>query len=253
MSFNLKSIQKGVVVTPPRLLIFGPHGTGKTTFASEAPNPILLPTEDGRGRLDIASFPIAKTYADVCEAIGTLLNEDHDYQTLAIDSIDWLEPIIWAEACRRNGWADIETPGYGRGYIAAVDVWRELFNGLVALRESKGMQLILIAHTDIKVFNDPANEPYDRYLVKLQPRAAALVQEFCDAVFFINFRTSTTKTDKGFKKFVTRGVGHGERVAYTEERPSHYAKSRYDMPAEISLPKGGSYAAIAKHIFPTNA
>jgi len=249
MAFNLSSIQRGVVVTPPRLVIYGPHGVGKTTFASEAPGAILLPTEDGKGQLDMASFPVAKTYAEVCEALGTLTNEQHEFQTLAVASLDWLEPIIWAETCTRNKWDDIETPGYGKGYIAASDVWREFFAGLVALREAKGMQVILLAHTEIKVFNDPSNEPYDRYQIKLQPRAAAIAQEWADAVLFVNFRTTTQKTDKGFKKFVTRGIGHGERLAYTEERPSHYAKTRYDMPSEIQLPKGGAYNAVAKHIF----
>lgn len=249
MAFNLSSIQRGVVVTPPRLIVYGPHGVGKTTLASEAPSPILLPTEDGKGQLDMPSFPIATSYADVCEAIGTLLNEQHEFSTLAVDSLDWLEPLIWAETCKRGGWTDIEQAGYGKGYIAAADVWREFFAGLVALREAKHMQVILLAHTEIKVFNDPSNEPYDRYQIKLQSRAAAIAQEWADAVLFVNFRTTTQKTDKGFKKFVTRGVGHGERLAYTEERPSHYAKTRYDMPAEIALPKGGAYDAVAKHIF----
>jgi hypothetical protein len=113
------------------------------------------------------------------------------------------------------------------------------------------MQVVLLAHTEIKVFNDPSNEPYDRYQIKLQARAAAIAQEWADAVLFVNFRATTQKTDKGFKKFVTRGIGSGERVAYTEERPSHYAKTRYAMPSEVSLPKGGAYAAIASHIFPT--
>ena len=54
MGFDLSSITTGPAITPPRLLVYGPHGVGKTTFLSEAPSPILLPTEDGKGKLDIA-------------------------------------------------------------------------------------------------------------------------------------------------------------------------------------------------------
>lgn len=253
MSFNLQSIRRGPAISPPRVVIYGPHGVGKTTFLSEAPSPILLPTEDGIAKLDIASFPIARKYSEVREAIATLQNESHEFQTLGIDSLDWLEPIVWKETCERNGWDDIEKPGYGKGYLAAADVWRELFDSLVQLRDTKGMQVVLTAHTEIKRFDDPGSEPYDRYQIKLQPRASAIVQEWADAVLFCNYKVYTQKTDVGFKKVITRGVGLGERVLYTEERPSHYAKNRYDLPAEIAMPKGQSYANFAQHAFSTAA
>ena len=115
------------------------------------------------------------------------------------------------------------------------------------------MQVILTAHTEIKSFNDPSNEPYDRYGIKLQARASALAQEWADAVLFANFKSYVAKTDKGFKKIVSRGVSLGERVLYTEERASHLAKNRYSMPAEIAMPKGGAYATLAGHLFPTTA
>lgn len=251
MSFNLSSISTGPNITPPRLVVYGPHGLGKTTLIAEAPSPILLPTEDGKGTLSVHSFPVAKSYADVCEAIGTLLNDKHEYATFGLDTIDWLEPLIWRETCARNNWADIEQPGYGKGYTAAADVWREFYQGLVALRDERGMQVILTAHTQVKSFNDPQNDPYDRYQIKLQDRASAITQEWADGVLFLNQKNYTSKSDKGFKKIVTRGISMGERVLYTEERASHLAKNRYGLPAEIGLPKGASYATLAKHLFPT--
>lgn len=253
MGFDLQSIRRGPALSPPRVVIYGPHGVGKTTFAAEAPGAILLPTEDGIGKINCASFPLARSYADVREAINTMLAENHDFTTLGVDSIDWLEPLVWAETCARNKWADIDTPGYGKGYLAADDVWRELFDALVQLRDSRGMQVIIVAHAQVKQFNDPSNEPYDRYSPKLHARANALVQEWADAVLFCNFKTYTQKHDTGFKKILTRGVGLGERVIYTEERPSHLAKNRYDLPPEIPMPKGSAYAEFARHAFSTTA
>jgi hypothetical protein len=61
-----------------------------------------------------------KSYGDIMDAIGVLYNDEHDFKTVVLDSADWAEPMVWAETARINGWKDIETPGYGRGYVAAL-------------------------------------------------------------------------------------------------------------------------------------
>ena len=245
MAFNLSTIRRGVVHTPPRVVVYGPHGVGKTTFAACAPSPILMQTEDGEGIIDVPRWGLLRTYADIMEAFGTLINERHEFATAAIDTMDWLEPIVHAETCARNKWSDIEAPGFGKGYLAADDVWREVFAGLDAMR-AKGMAVILLAHSEVKQFNDPVNDPFDRYQIKLQKRGASLMQEWADAVLFATYKTYTEKTDAGFRKTVTKGKGHGERVLYTEERPAFYAKNRYGLPPEIEL----SYQAFSQAMYP---
>ena len=95
------------------------------------------------------------------------------------------------------------------------------------------MQIIMLAHCDVKAYNDPSSEPYDRYTIKLHKGATAIVQEWADAVLFANYRTYVQATDKGFNQKVNKGIGTGERVLYTEERPSYYAKNRYQLPPEL--------------------
>lgn len=250
MAIDLKSIRRGPRLSPPRIIMYGPHGVGKTTFGASGPNPILLPIdgEDGKGLLDIPDFPLLKSYGEVIEAIGTLYDGGHDFETAIFDSLDWLEPLIWRETCQRNGWTDIESPGYGKGYVAADDVWREYLSGLSALRDVKGMAIVLLAHCEITKFNDPNNEPYDRYGIKLHKRANALVQEWAEAVFFANYKVHTEKSDAGFNKKVVRGAGFGERVIYTEERPAHLAKNRWDLPPEMPFPKVGAFQTIVDHM-----
>lgn len=245
MAISLASVKRGVTISPPRIVLYAPHGVGKTTFGASTPSPILLPFEDGEGVIDVPRFPKLTSWSELIEALGVLANEPHDFKTAVVDTIDWMEPHVWAETCIRNKWADIETPGFGKGYIAASDTWREFFKWLDYLREAKGMSVVLLAHTEAKTFNDPANDNYDRYQIKLQKRAADLVQEWGDAVLFANFKTYTTKTDTGFKKTVTKGTGSGERVMYTEERPAFYAKNRYSLPPELPF----SYAAFAEAAF----
>ena len=235
MTISLASLLNSTAIQPPRVLIHGVAGVGKTNFAAGADAPVFVMTEDGLGTLQVPHFPLARSYAEVVEALDALLAEEHDFRTVVIDSVDWLEPLIWAETCRRHGWPSIESPGYGKGYAEALNVWRECIDLLNALRNGKGMAVIQIAHTDIKRFDSPEHEPYDRYGIKLQSRAAALLQEHSDVVLFANYQISIAKADVGFNKKVTRALGKGERVMHTSERPAFLAKNRYGLPDTLPL------------------
>ena len=101
MALNIASLRSGAQNKPPRILAYGVHGVGKTSFAASAGAPVFLQTEDGLGLIDAPSFGLLKTYDEVMEAIGALYSEDHDRKTVVIDSLDWLEPLIWAQACWR--------------------------------------------------------------------------------------------------------------------------------------------------------
>jgi len=235
MAISLAQLTRVSAPKPPRLLVHGVAGVGKTTFASQAHQPVFLQTEDGLGTLPVAHFPLARTFEEVLEALVALYTEPHDLQTVVVDSVDWLEPLIWAKACRDNGWASIEDAGFGKGYLAALTYWRQYLDGLNALRDDRGMTVIQIAHTDIKRFDSPEHDPYDRYVIKLHSRAAALLQEHSDAVLFANYRISTVKADVGFNKKVNRALGSGERVLHTAERPAFLAKNRYGLPETLPL------------------
>jgi len=244
MAISLSSLNRQSVQKPPRIVLYGVHGVGKTTFAANAPNPVIIQTEDGLGSIDIDHFPLATSFDDVIGAFGALYTEDHDFETLIIDSLDWLEPLVWAEACKRNNWQSIEDAGYGKGYLAAIDVWREYLDAVNGLRTEKSMAIIQTAHAEINRFDNPETEPYDRYQIKLHKRASDLVQEHADMVLFANWKTSVTKADAGFNKKVTRGIGAGTRVIYTEERPAFLAKNRHRLPPELPLDWNALAAAM---------
>jgi hypothetical protein len=248
MAISLSSISAAPQIRPPRICLYGPHGIGKSSFGAMAPNPIFVPTEEGFGQLNVPAFPLLKTFGEVIEALAALHNEQHDYQSVIIDSVDWLEPMIWTATAQLNGKDDIEAFGFGKGYIYALDQWRTLFGWLNALRDNKNMAVVMIAHCQVKRFDDPNTDPYDRYSIKLQERASALVQEWADMVAFANFKTYTTKTDVGFNQKKTRGTGTGERVLYTEERPSHLAKNRYSLPPEIPFVRETVWPTIHEYL-----
>ena len=100
---SLKDIISGQSFSPPVVLLYGPPGVGKTTFAGNAPAPIFIQTEDGAGVVGADRFPLAESYDAVEQQLGTLVKEDHDFKTLVIDSLDWLESLVWAKVCEVQG------------------------------------------------------------------------------------------------------------------------------------------------------
>lgn len=243
MAFNLSSIRRNESVSAPRLLIYGVEGIGKSSFAAGAPNPIFIQTEDGLGSLQVSHFPLATQVSHVLDAISALFSDDHEYKTVVIDSVDWLENLILRDIDEKYEAKDL---AYGKGAMIAADKMREVLAGLNALRNERGMAVILIAHCEIKRFDSPETEPYDRYQPKLQARSSALVREWCDAVLFANYKTLVKKDDVGFNKSVARGISTGERLLYTAERPAYMAKNRYGLPESLPLSWEAFESAISK-------
>lgn len=244
---TLAGIRTGARPAPRRTQVAGVEGVGKSTFAADAPNPIFIAAEDGIRHLNVASFPEPRTFGDVLDAVRTLIDEEHPYKTLAIDTVDWIEPLIWSDLCSRHGWESIETPGYGKGYAVALDEWRKLLAELDRLRAAKGMEIILLAHVTIKTFSNPAGQDFSRYESKLNRSASALVREWTDANLFATFEEFTKKD--GMK---VKGVSTGRRVLYTQRTAAWDAKNRFNLPDELPL-SYEEYAAACQAAAPASA
>jgi hypothetical protein len=249
MAISLDSISKGRARKAPRIVLLGVEGVGKCTFAAQAESPIFIPTkgEKGLDEIDAHKFPPARSYTEVVEAIGSLYNEKHDYKTVVVDSASALEPLVWEEACRVAGKSSIEEigGGFGKGYIESLKYWRELTEGLDALREDRGMASILIGHVVTAEFNDPEADPYTTYAADVNKKAASLLYRWADAVLFANFkRAIVQKTDVGFNKKASRATSTGQRFLYCEKRPAHPGKNRWSLPYELPLSWQALRAAI---------
>jgi hypothetical protein len=234
----LDFIKKGVEFKPPVVLLYGTEGIGKTTWATSSENSILIPIEEGWGHLDVNRFPLITNFEQFASAIHALEVEDHDYSNIVIDSVDWLERLVHQrtiELFPQGGISEISDYPYGGGYAKAIGVWeKHVLQPLTRIRNDRGMGIILIAHSEIKPFADPVNEPFDRYQIKLHKSSAAKISEWADCVLFANWEMHTTKTSKGMSEH-TRGVGQGKRKLFCEERPGWRAKNRYGLPPELDF------------------
>ncbi len=232
---GLSRIQKGVRKMPRRCLLYAVEGIGKSTFASLSNKPVFVPTEEGLNDIDCESFPVATHFDEFVDNIATLIRDEHQYQTVVVDTLDWLERLIFQKVCKEKNVKSIEEIGYAKGYKFALVHWERVISGLGILRNDKGMMVIMLAHSQVERFEAPDSDSYDRYTPRLHKLASGLVREWSDEVFFATYKVSVKKEDKGFNQKRGMGVDRDERVMKCTEKAAHMAKNRLGMPDELKF------------------
>lgn len=228
---SLAAVRTTGEVTSIRLAIIGQAGVGKTTFAASIPGAILLPVEDGAAQIEVPRFPQPETAGDVFDAIKELIETDHPYKAVAIDGLDALEQLVWKRVCDDAKVANIEAVGggFGKGFTAAMEVWRSLLAQLDRLRRAKGMHVVLIGHTEVRAFNDPTQlEPYDRFEQRLNKKVAGLIAQWVDG---LGFAVHDDMIVKGERK----AVGTGARFLRMHHSPAMDAKNRWGLERDLPL------------------
>ncbi len=257
MAISLANLKKVAASPLPIATLYGVPKVGKTSLAAEFPNPVYLNTAGESPPIDIVDLPSntdengnpapVETFDEVLDFVSELITEEHDFGTLIVDSLDGLEPLVWSHTCAINGWSNLEEPGFGKGYLAADEVWREYLRAIEALAQ-KGVWIVQIAHTEITRFDSPTTDPYSRYGIKLHKRASALVQEASSIIGFMNYRATIKEKDVGHNKKVSRADGSGERQIHLEERPGFIAGNRFGMPPKVRYERGKGYETLSKEM-----
>lgn len=248
-----QGIDKEIKIGNPRILIYGTPKIGKTTFAAEAPDPIILDFENGSKHLDVHRIQRSKmpTFTAVMDVLKALYTQDHNYKTIVIDSIDWLERLIFEDICKEYSANSISDPkvkalGYGAGYDLSTARLAEFTKALDHLIEKRNMMPILIGHPQIKVNPNPEHEGYEAYNLKLYKKNEALFREWADCILFARQKVHVvTSEGTGFKKSVNKGKS-GERIISTGENAAYLAGNRYNLPNELPLSYKAFWEAFCK-------
>lgn len=237
MSIAVKSTRRAA---PVRALIHGDGGVGKSTLAASAPLAIFIAAEDGLKNIDAQAVdPPPRTWADVLEAIDHLAALPvSECRTIAIDSLDWIEPLCWSHVCVKGKKPDIESFGYGKGYAAALDEWRVFLRKLETVSAS-GKNVILIAHSVRKPVKNPEGDDYEKWQIKLHEKASGLLKEWVDVVGFAAHEIVVDDSSGRAK-----GMSTGKRVLRTQPNAAYDAKTRYSLPRTIPLDWTSFEAAI---------
>lgn len=235
-AISILGVERGVQTVPVRGCLYGPSGVGKTTFANQCPNSLILDFERGSHHL-VADRIELRDWEHVIITLNTLKTEKHGYRTLVIDTADWAEKLLAAWVCQKHHKDSIEDFGYGKGYTILGEYFSQFLEQLDGLR-AKGMHVFFVAHSQIRKFEQPeAAGAYDRYELKLSKQCAPLLKEWCDMLLFASYETKVVELD-GKKK----AVGGRERVLYTSHTVVWDAKNRHGFAEKLPF----AFASIAR-------
>jgi hypothetical protein len=191
-------------------------------------------------RADIPVLPPAREFGDVLGMLEALTTESHDHKAVAIDAMGGIERLCHNEVCRREfrgEWGDKGFASYQKGPDVSLADWRHLLIALDKLRDERGMTVVILGHSKVKPFKNPAGPDYDRYIVDVHEKTWAMTCKWAEMVLFINFEVSFAKGDENKQK--AKATGGQFRIAYTENDAAYEAKNRHNLPAEIPLGNEG--------------
>lgn len=224
------SITRGRQAAPSKTVLYGTEGIGKTTLAAQFPGALILDTEDGSRRLDVARVSCGD-FAAVEAAMHDLCRDPQGFQTVVIDSVDWAERSLIDSIVRGAGKKSIEDFGFGKGYVFVQERTAK-FLALADQLVARGMHVVMVAHAAVKRTSPPdQTDGFDRYELKLSKQTAPLFKEWADLLLFCNYRTKLIEGADGRKK----GLGGRERIMFAERSAAFDAKNRYGLPAELPM------------------
>jgi len=226
---DLKTLKKALS-HEARILLHGPEGVGKTTFACGAADAFMLDLEGGRALNEPLMPQEPKNYPEVLDFINSLVEQDHEYTTLIVDSLDILEEMVTEYTCQQKGYSNVTEPGYGKGYADRTANWKYFWDLLDALTEQKNMLIILVAHSHIVKVEDPVMPAFDKHALHLYKTEAAKACEIVDVIGFCALKSFTTKDgERNLAKTAN------QRKIYVRTNPAYTAKNRYSMTEEMPL------------------
>ncbi|MFW6042010.1 MAG: AAA family ATPase [Guyparkeria sp.] len=222
----MNSLIKSTTPAPPKMIVYGQPGVGKTTFAASA-GAILLDCENGAGAVSgLTRTPFLQSWPQMRKWLIELATTPPDgVAAVAIDTIDWMiqriveHVVMDLDEKSPNDITNTLGTAHG-GYFKAREivqnvVYRDLLPMLNAVAET-GAAIILLAHAANTKMTTP--EGYDQRLASpdLPHWIAPPFIEWADCVLYAHRQDD-------------------QRLLLTEGTNVILAKNRYGLPAKLDL------------------
>lgn len=239
----LESIKKGPSTRPPKIMLIGQEGVGKSTAGAKMPSPVFLCGESGLVGPQFADTPsfTPTSWAESLAFCDELASNPSGYKTLVIDTLDWIEPMLYAHVvatAKKNEIKHIEDFGYGKGYVIAQQEARKMLAVLDKVNAA-GLAVLILSHSQLKTVKNPEGDDYDHFESKVNTKVAGIFKEWCDAVLFARFEIYVRKD--GMK---VKAQGGTERIVQTTHSAAWDAKNRYGLPEVMDLDMSEIYTRI---------
>nr|DAW93037.1 MAG TPA: AAA domain protein [Caudoviricetes sp.] len=225
------NITKGIISKPVKVCVYGVEGIGKTTFASQFPEPLFFDLDKGSAQLDVSRVTDITSWPLLMSNIKEVYDNPTICKTLVIDTADAAERMCIDYICGKFNKKGIEDFGYGAGYTYLTEEFARFLVQLDACI-GQGVNVVVLAHAVLKTVTLPEEMgTYDHWELKLSSKTtnkvAPLVKEWADLLLFANYKTILI--EDGTRK---KAAG-GKRIMYTTHTTFADAKNRFSLAEEL--------------------
>ena len=92
-------ITRGKRAQAQKVVIYGPEGIEKSSFASQFPDPVFIDTEGSTDNMDVARLDKPTSWTMLVNEIAFIKTNPTECKTLIVDTVDWAEALAVAHVC----------------------------------------------------------------------------------------------------------------------------------------------------------